>query len=110
MNTDNNYLPLTSTEIKNLRKILNLSQSELANSKATIDKVLLAIPSITRNERRILVNKLQSNGFEVLQIPSIEEITNGNARIDSLRPIAIEDLLGRDKVPPDQKLLRKQLE
>ena len=86
-----------------------ISQSKLAKTKAKIDKVLLAIPSITRQERRILVNNLQSNGFDVLQIPSIEEITNGNERIDSLRPIAIEDLLGRDKVPPDQKLLSKQI-
>tara|TARA_B100000886_G_scaffold206386_2_gene142637 strand:- start:209 stop:2104 length:1896 start_codon:yes stop_codon:yes gene_type:complete len=86
-----------------------ISKSKLAKTKAKIDKVLLAIPSITRKDRRILVNNLQSNGFDVLQIPSIEEITNGNERIDALRPIAIEDLLGRDKVPPDQKLLSKQI-
>ncbi len=86
-----------------------ISQSELANEKENIDKVLLAIPSISRGDRRILVNNLKSNGFEVLQIPSIEEITNGKEKIDSLRPIAIEDLLGRDKVPPDPKLLSKQI-
>ena len=86
-----------------------ISQSELVNKKENIDKVLLAIPSISRGDRRILVNNLQSFGFEVLQIPSIEEITNGEKKIDSLRPIAIEDLLGRDKVPPDPKLLSKQI-
>jgi FlaA1/EpsC-like NDP-sugar epimerase len=35
----------------------------------------------------------------------MEEITSGRTRIDSLRPIAIEELLGRDAVPPDPRLL-----
>jgi FlaA1/EpsC-like NDP-sugar epimerase len=35
----------------------------------------------------------------------VEEITSGRTRIDSLRPVAIEELLGRDAVPPDPGLL-----
>lgn len=41
----------------------------------------------------------------MLQVPSLEEITNGLARIDALRPIAIEELLGRDTVAPNPQLL-----
>ena len=41
----------------------------------------------------------------MLQVPSIDDLTSGRARIDALRPIAIEDLLGRDEVPVDLKLL-----
>ena len=69
------------------------------------DQVLLAIPSLQRSSRRRIVEKLQSLGLSVLQVPSIEEITSGRTRIDSLRPIAIEELLGRDPVPPDPQLL-----
>ena len=32
----------------------------------------------------------------ILQVPSINEITTGKANINSLRPIKIEDILGRD--------------
>ena len=48
-----------------------------------------------------IIKNLQENDMSVLQIPSIEEITNGKASIDNLRPITIEDLLGRDSVKPD---------
>ena len=45
----------------------------------------------------------------MLQIPSVDDLTSGLARIDSLRPVAIEDLLGRDPVPPLPELLRPGL-
>ena len=70
-----------------------------------VDQVLLAIPSLSRSRRRNIVAALQPCGIEVLQVPSVEEITSGRARIDALRPIAIEELLGRDAVPPDPRLL-----
>ena len=38
-------------------------------------------------------------------MPSVDDLTSGRARIDALRPIAIEDLLGRDEVPPIPQLL-----
>ena len=70
-----------------------------------VDQVLLAIPSLSRSQRRRIVDGLQEFGIPVLQVPSVEEITSGRARIDTLRPIAIEELLGRDAVPPDPQLL-----
>ena len=70
-----------------------------------VDQVLLAIPSLSRSQRRRIVDDLQSFGIPVLQVPSVEEITSGRTRIDDLRPVAIEELLGRDAVPPDPQLL-----
>ena len=71
----------------------------------SIDQVLLAIPSLPRSERRRIVDGLNSRGIRVLQVPSVDDLTSGRARIDDLRPIAIEDLLGRDEVPADPELL-----
>ena len=70
-----------------------------------IDQVLLAIPSLSRSRRRQIVEELQATGIPVLQIPSMEEITSGRARIDALRHIQVEELLGRDPVPPVHQLL-----
>ena len=75
---------------------------ELSDS---IDQVLLAIPSLPRSERRRIVDQFQSRGVSVLLVPSVDDLTSGRARIDALRPIAIEDLLGRDEVPADSQLL-----
>ena len=71
----------------------------------SIDQVLLAIPSLPRSERRLIVDHLQTRGIDVLQVPSVDDLTSGRARIDALRPIAIEDLLGRDEVLADPQLL-----
>ena len=81
------------------------SAQELNSLEEKADQVLLAIPSLTRSQRSVIVQRLQQEGLSVLQIPSLEDITSGRARIDALRPVAIEDLLGRDSVPPDSQLL-----
>ena len=70
-----------------------------------VDQVLLAIPSLSRRQRRRIIDGLQEFALPVLQVPSVEEITSGRIRIDALRPVAIEELLGRDPVPPDPQLL-----
>ena len=77
----------------------------LSHCADRIDQVLLAIPSLSRSRRRELVDALQQTGIPVLQIPSMEEITSGRAQIDALRSIQVEELLGRDPVPPDPQLL-----
>ena len=78
---------------------------QLSQLQDQVDQVLLAIPSLSRTERRRIVSNLQSNSIPVLQIPSVDDLTSGRARIDKLRPVAIDDLLGRDPVPPIQSLL-----
>jgi len=77
----------------------------LKRLRIEVDQVLLAIPSLNRQRRREIVEQLQELDIAVLQVPSVEEITSGRARITALRPIAIEELLGRDSVPPDPQLL-----
>ena len=77
----------------------------LKELEGSIDQVLLAIPSLPRSLRRRIVDDLQRRGIAVLQVPSVDDLTSGRARIDSLRSIAIEDLLGRDEVPADPHLL-----
>jgi FlaA1/EpsC-like NDP-sugar epimerase len=68
----------------------------LRKRKGEFDQVLLAIPSLTRSRRRQIVAAIQSSGIPLQMVPSIEEITSGRASIAALRPLAIEELLGRD--------------
>ena len=77
----------------------------LSEIQDQLDQVLLAIPSLPRSERRRIVAELQRQAIPVLQIPSVDDLTSGRAQIDALRPVAIEDLLGRDPVPPVPELL-----
>ena len=73
--------------------------------KKDIKKVLLAIPSATRSERKKIIGSLVELPIDVKSIPSFDEIVNGSASIDQLRSVPIEDLLGRDTIPAKAQLL-----
>lgn len=69
------------------------------------EKVLLALPRASRSERKAILDKLANLTVEVLTVPSMEDIVNGDATIDQLRDVPIEDLLGRDPVAPRPNLM-----
>ncbi|EEQ02969.1 TrsG protein-like protein [Yersinia rohdei ATCC 43380] len=74
-----------------------------------IKKILLAMPSVSQSQRRAVVGKLENLSCEVLSIPGMSDLVEGRAQISSLKKVSIEELLGRDPVEPDQKLLAKNI-
>ena len=76
----------------------------LREHKGEFDQVLLAIPSLTRSRRREVVAQIQPIGIPLLMVPSIEEISSGKVTINALRPVAIEELLGRDAIDANSLL------
>ena len=77
--------------------------------KYNIKRVLLAMPSATREQRRKAIEKLAAKHLKILTVPSLSEIVNGNAQVENLRAVEIEDLLGREQVPPRQELLETSI-
>ena len=63
-----------------------------------IDEIFLAKPSLNKETIRKVYLKAKKNNIGISEIPSIEEITTGKRKIDSLKPISIESLLGRDEI------------
>tara|TARA_Y100001968_G_scaffold123289_1_gene112246 strand:+ start:1122 stop:3065 length:1944 start_codon:yes stop_codon:yes gene_type:complete len=94
---------------RNINGIPIKSPYDIKNFHEEIDQVLVAIPSIKRKRLREIMDNLQNFSFSILQIPSIEDLTEGRARIDTLRPISIEDLLCRDSVLPDKQLISENI-
>src|SRR5699024_409725 len=70
-----------------------------------IEKVLLAIPSANRARRRELLKQLEALSVQVQTIPGHADLVSGKAKINEIRDVAIEDLLGRDPVPPVDALM-----
>ena len=68
--------------------------------------VLLAVPSASRAQRRAIVERLETLQVQVQTIPGMSSILSGKARLEDLHDVAIEDLLGRDPVPPMAPLMR----
>ena len=74
-----------------------------------IDQVLIAIPSLKKSNYKKILDKISEYNISVLTIPSLSEIASGKSKINSLRPISIEDILGRDEIPPDPILLSESI-
>ncbi len=70
-----------------------------------VGRVLLAIPSATRPERRRILEQLEPLPVYVQTVPSMEAVVSGHASLEQLEDVDIADLLGRDPVPPDPELL-----
>ncbi len=71
--------------------------------------VLLAIPSVSRARRNEILAMTRRAQVSVRTLPSLMEMANGLVRASDLRELDIEDLLGRDAVPPDVELLGKNI-
>jgi FlaA1/EpsC-like NDP-sugar epimerase len=78
-------------------------QSIIRHTGATC--VLLAIPHASRRQRRAVLEYLSPYPVHVQTIPDLSDLISGKARVDDIREVAVEDLLGRDPVPPDPELL-----
>ena len=81
----------------NLERLIN---------KNNISEVLLAIPSLSRIRRNEIINLLEPYPVTVRSLPSVSDLAQGKVKIDDLRKIDIKDLLGRELVKPNAKLLK----
>jgi FlaA1/EpsC-like NDP-sugar epimerase len=77
--------------------------------ESSIARLLLAMPR--ENKKRIarVLSKIEELPVEILSIPGSADLVSGKAKIDELREVSIEDLLGRDPVKPDQLLLKANI-
>ena len=74
-----------------------------------ISEVLIAIPSINENQKSLIIRNLSKHPVKVSIIPGIADIAEGNFKIEDRKPIKIEDVLGREKVPPINNLLTQNI-
>jgi len=85
-----------------------LNINKLINTK-NIDIVLLALPSITRQKRNQIISTLNKYKVIVKTLPSVQDIIEGKISISDIKDLSIEDLLSRDQVQPNLKLLSKNI-
>lgn len=72
--------------------------------------VIVAMPSIASDLRRKAVDMANENGLTVLTVPSFEELMSGKVSVSQIRPVEVEDLLGREPVKLDDQGLHTLLE
>ncbi len=87
--------------------VVNRQALQTKVKQGSLKTVLLALPTLPRHRRMALVNWLEQLDIRVQTVPTFNDIASGRARLDEIQDVAIEDLLGRDTVPPRLDLLSR---
>ena len=69
-----------------------------AAQKYEIDQIILAIPTLTTKIRRDILTICKETGCELLSVPGIYQLVNGEVAVSNLKKVSVEDLLGRDPI------------
>jgi len=72
--------------------------------KYAVDQIIIASPATFGNSFDELVAICQSTSVQIKTVPRFCDILDGNGHSGNLRPLTIEDLLGRTPVCVDQSL------
>jgi FlaA1/EpsC-like NDP-sugar epimerase len=77
--------------------------------KLRVTQVFLAIPSASRTRRNEILELVRTAHVQVRTLPGVLELAQGKVQVSDLKELDIEDLLGRDPVPPNPLMLSKNI-
>tara|TARA_Y100001968_G_C19453940_1_gene770808 strand:+ start:3208 stop:5181 length:1974 start_codon:yes stop_codon:yes gene_type:complete len=92
------------------KQIFNLKDLPELVSKKKVSLLLLAMPSASREKRNLIIQEALKYKLAVRTCPDLINIADGKIDSTNLVDLGIEDLLGREKVEPDQNLMKKNIE
>ncbi len=95
---------LIKQQIGNIR-VYAPSDTSMLIHRYKVGEVLLALPSASRQRRQQIIKELEPHPVFVRALPSVSDLAQGKIKIEDLREISIDDLLGRDSVQPNTSLL-----
>ena len=91
-------------------KVISPNDLKALISNENIVEILLAMPSVTKSRRRVILDFLQQFPVYVRSLPSLSELAEGKVKVADLRDVSIKDLLGRDSVVANYELLSLNVE
>lgn len=74
-----------------------------------IDELFIAMPSVSGNRMRRVVEHCLASGRKFKTIPGLGELIQGRVKVEELRDVNLEELLGRDPVRLDLDAVRREL-
>ena len=76
----------------------------------SVQHVIVAIPSARQQRRRQIIDMASQHKLKVLTVPSLEDLMSGRVSMAQLRPVEVEDLLGREPVVLDDDGLHQLID
>ena len=89
------------TELFGVKVIGGIADVGALAERHAITQAVIAMPEATHQERRRAVELCTRAGIEVMTVPALSDIVSGQVSVSALRPIELDDLLGRDPVSLD---------
>lgn len=77
--------------------------------KYGIEKIYVAIPSSTAEEKRDILNICKETGCELKNLPGVYQFVTGEVSVKAMKSVAIEDLLGRETIKVDLMQIFEEL-
>lgn len=69
--------------------------------KYHVDRIMFAIPTASAKVKRDFLNLCSETNCEITSLPGIYQLANGEVSLSKMKPVAVEDLLGRDTIKVD---------
>jgi len=96
-------------EVQGLRVVGDSSKLPELTRKLNIEVIMLALPSATPAQMRRVVELCEQCGVPFRSVPPLQDLMSGKVRINELREVSIEDLLGREPVSLDWSAIKREL-
>ena len=93
-------------ELDGTRILGSINQLSKIKDRFDIRKAIIASSELVHNKRREIIETASNLNIEVLTIPLMADLVSGRLNISQIRPVEVEDLLGRDKVDLDNSGLK----
>lgn len=81
-----------------------------SNERLDLSKVVIAMPSAPAKRIRDIILLMNAHSLKVETLPSIEELASGRVQSSRIRPVEVQDLLGRETVNLDSDAIRNLIE
>src|SRR5690625_2364980 len=81
---------------------------KIVNDKR-IDLIVIAIPSLSARDLKIIVDKCTKTNAHVQMIPKLEDLMTGRVSVSHLKNVDVEDLLGREPVDLDIQAIKQDV-
>lgn len=89
-------------ELQGVRVLGKLTELPSLLGKLNIDVVVIAMPSASRQSMDRIVKACAEAGVKCRTLPSLAELADGRVEVSRLRPVTVEDILGREPVVLDE--------
>lgn len=90
-------------------RVFGSNEVESLVHRLEITDILLAVPSLSFGRRQQIISQLRPLPLHIRTLPGMADLASGRVTLNDIRELDLEDLLGREPVPPNPALLARDL-